>query len=216
MAALTDTKTEKVADLIRHFHTTPIKDLLVVGCGAGTEAAILAQSLGAKVTGIDLISEFDPAAAEICKLRTGDATALEFEDASFDFIFSYHALEHIDDPVKALYEMRRVLRSNGGFWIGTPNKSRIVGYIGGKNATLREKLKWNTDDWKARLAGKFENRYGAHAGFTKNELRDLLEAVFSKVDDRTFQYFAEVYAGRSKLIKLIESSGLSGRVYPSV
>src|SRR5687767_4711684 len=107
MAALIDTKTEKVAELILQFHTSPIKELLVVGCGSGIEAAILAQRLSANVTGIDLCGEFDATAADICELREGNAKALEFEDGSFDFVFSYHALEHIDDPVKALHEMQR-------------------------------------------------------------------------------------------------------------
>lgn len=216
MPILSDTKTEKVAQLISEFYPRPIKELLVVGCGSGTEAAILAQQLNASVTGIDLQEEFDLVASEYCQLTKGDAMSLELESGSFDFVFSYHALEHIDDPVKALSEMRRVLRDDGGFWIGTPNKSRLVGYIGGKNARLSEKLRWNLGDWRMRLAGRFENRFGAHAGFTRSELRDLLSSIFTNVDDRTYDYFAKVYSGKLRLIRMIESLGLSNRVYPSV
>jgi ubiquinone/menaquinone biosynthesis C-methylase UbiE len=216
MPSLSDTKTEKVAELISEFHGEPIKKLLVVGCGEGTEAAILAQRLNADVVGIDLQEEFDPVAGQYCELRKGDAMSLEFEPGRFDFVFSYHALEHIDDPVKALGEMRRVLKDEGGFWIGTPNKSRLVGYIGGKNTSLSEKLRWNIADWRMRLAGRFENKFGAHAGFTRDELRALLSSVFSTVDDRTFDYFARVYSGKIRLVKTIESLGLSTRLYPSV
>lgn len=216
MPALTDSKTEKVARLISGFHHEPIKKLLVVGCGDGTEAAILAQRLEAEVVGIDLHADFDAAASRYCDLRKGDATLLEFESATFDFVFSYHALEHIDDPVKALKEMRRVLREGGGFWIGTPNKSRIVGYVGGKNTSLAEKIRWNAADWRMRLRGKFENRFGAHAGFTRNELAALLASVYSNVDDCTFDYFTTIYSGKARLIRMIESSGLSDRLYPSV
>lgn len=216
MAALTDTKTEKVAELIRKFHKSQIKTLLVVGCGTGLEAAILAQRLDASVTGIDLHDEFDEVASKYCELRVADATALGFEDKSFDFVFSYHALEHIDDPLKAMREIKRVLKPEGGFWIGTPNKSRVIGYIGGKNTSLREKLKWNIADWKTRFAGKFENKYGAHAGFTSDELQSMLESVFSKVDSRTSEYFLAVYSGKRCLIRSINASGLAYRIYPSV
>ena len=116
--------------------------------------------------------------------------ALEFGDGRFNFIFSYHALEHIDEPETALREMHRTLKPGGGFWIGTPNKERFIGYIGGKNASLSEKIRWNILDWRMRLIGKFENTLGAHAGFTRKELGDLLRSVFEKVDDRTLQYFS--------------------------
>src|SRR5688572_26939552 len=110
MGDLTDTKTEKVARLIESFHGKPITNLLVVGCGTGLEAAILAQRLGANVIGIDLEDRFDERAKQAADLRTGDAMALDLDDGFFDFIFSYHALEHIADPNKALQEMHRVMK----------------------------------------------------------------------------------------------------------
>ena len=102
MDALTDTKTEKVAEIIRTIYPRPIPRLLVVGCGDGIEAAILADHLGAKVTGIDVADSFDPRASEAADLRLGDAMKLDFENEAFDFVFSYHALEHIPDPNLAL------------------------------------------------------------------------------------------------------------------
>src|ERR1700754_1408990 len=160
MPNLTDSKTEIVARLIKQFHPEKINKLLVVGCGSGLEAAILAQQLPAEGSGVDLKNEVHPEAAKIATLQTGDATALAFADETFDFIFSYHALEHIDDPAKALQEMRRVMKPDAGFWIGTPNRSRMVGYIGGKNTSFGEKVRWNLLDWRMRLTGKFRNEFG--------------------------------------------------------
>jgi ubiquinone/menaquinone biosynthesis C-methylase UbiE len=188
----------------------------VVGCGSGLEAAILAQQLDAEASGIDLKKEFDPAAAKIATLQTGDATALTFADETFDLIFSYHALEHIENPVKALQEMRRVMKPGATFWIGTPNRSRTIGYIGGKNTSFTEKVRWNILDWKQRLKGEFRNELGAHAGFTSSELNDLLSGVFSKVDERTTEYFLSIYENKKAIIKGIEASGLSRFIYPSV
>ena len=211
-----DSKTEKVAEIIRKIHQGEIEKLLVVGCGEGIEAAILAQKLNAEVVGIDIENNFDEDASKFAALQTGDAENLDFADETFDFVFSYHALEHIENPQKALKEIHRVLKKTGGFWIGTPNKSRIVGYIGGKNTKLAEKIKWNLADWRARLAGRFENKLGAHAGFTAAELYRLLSEVFSETRDQTKTYFREVYANHPRLIKAIEHSRLSNFIYPSV
>lgn len=216
MPDLTDSKTEKVAEIIKKVHRSEIKKLLVVGCGSGLEAAILAERFDAEACGIDLENNFDERAARIANLQTGDAMNLAFRDAAFDFVFSYHALEHIEDPEKALREIRRVLKPGGGFWIGTPNKSRLVGYIGGKNTSLKEKFAWNWMDYKARLRGKFENRYGAHAGFTSDELNKLLSDVFPTVEEQTETYFSTVYAGRQNILNLIKRSGFSRFIYPSV
>jgi len=216
MSNLADGKTEKVAAIIRSTHTQEIKRLLVVGCGKGIEAAILAQQLDAEVTGIDIKDEFDPVAKQFADLRTGDATRLEFANETFDYIFSYHALEHIDDPKLALREMHRVLKNDGGFWIGTPNRSRIVGYIGGKETSLSDKIRWNVTDWRMRLTGKFRNEFGAHAGFTSDELDGLLSEIFSNVNSATDQYFSTIYANHPAMIKAIQGSRLSGTIYPSV
>lgn len=216
MPELSDSKTEIVARLIRQFHPFKINKLLVVGCGSGLEAAILAQQLEAEVSGVDLKNEFDPEAAKIATLQTGDATALNFADETFDFIFSYHALEHIENPVKALEEMRRVMKPGAGFWIGTPNRSRMVGYIGGKNTSFSQKVQWNILDWKQRFKGEFRNELGAHAGFTSTELDGLLSGVFSKVNERTAEYFLSIYENKKAVVRGIESSGLSRYIYPSV
>jgi ubiquinone/menaquinone biosynthesis C-methylase UbiE len=216
MQALTDKKTEKVAELIRRLHPEMIERLLVVGCGDGVEAAILASKLGAKVTGIDTVENFDRYASTLADLRIGDAMRLEFEDESFDFVYSYHALEHITDPGLALREMHRVLRKGGGFWIGTPNRTRLVGYIGAKEGSVADRLRWNLSDYRARLAGKFRNEYGAHAGFSSGELRSMLSAVFSEVREVTQIYFLTIYASLGWVVRAIGIPPFSRIAFPSV
>ncbi len=94
-ARIRDLRTEALADLIRERSARPIRRLLVVGCGSGKEAAVLAEALQAHTVGIDLVEQFDPTAAAVVDLRRGDATDLEFPDHSFDFVYCYHTLEHI-------------------------------------------------------------------------------------------------------------------------
>jgi SAM-dependent methyltransferase len=42
-----------------------------------------------------------------------DLRSLPFEDASFDFVYASHVLEHIDDERKAIAEISRILRPQG-------------------------------------------------------------------------------------------------------
>ena len=215
-ALLRDGKTEVLAAIIRGRVERPIRRLLVVGCGSGTEAAVLAAELQTEVIGIDLEAPFDSAAAALVDLRRGDATGLEFADRSFDFVYSYHALEHIPDCTKALSEMRRVLAEGGGYCIGTPNRLRVVGYLGSKDATLTEMLAWNVADWKAQLRGRFRNEYGAHAGFSSAELERMLASVFGETTEITLQYYLGVYQNRAAWVNLLARSSVGRFLFPAI
>jgi ubiquinone/menaquinone biosynthesis C-methylase UbiE len=210
-----DTKTPAVANLIRQRFGTPQR-LLVVGCGPGLEAAHLAEELGSTVTGIDVADTFDDEARRRVDLRVGDGTALDFEDDTFDFVYCYHVLEHIPLYAIALSEMRRAMRPGAGYWIGTPNRRRLVGYIGSEGTSLAKKLAWNGADWKARLKGQFRNELGAHAGFTSQELRRILVSAFGNAEETTREYYRAVYGSHGRALTVIERSGLGRLLYPAV
>lgn len=239
----TDGKTEKLARLIRDLHkneqqpvpapgTQPVtrpSRLLVVGCGSGLEALILAQTLQAAVVGIDRHLRTPPAenekaadfqaalAAYSVRLQEGDATALEFDDESFDIIYSYHVLEHIPHYQQALKEMHRVLRTGGAYMVGTPNRSRLLGYLGSKDIkSWRKKFSLNWVDWQHRLRGSFHNRYGAHAGFTAQELKTELLAVFRHVRDITPRYYELIYPRLAGFIRVLNRSGLAQFILPAI
>jgi len=211
-----DGKTEAIARIIMGKATPGFRRILVIGCGSGLEAAILAQEMLVDVVGIDLQSNFDPRAVSRADLRKGDATCLDFEDQSFDIVYSYHALEHIPDYRLALAEMRRVLTDIGTYCIGTPNRLRLLGYIGSKNATLWQKIQWNITDWYARIRGKFRNEFGAHAGFSSSELHTELARVFTEVEEITLPYYIEVYRDHERVIQLINRSSLGRFLFPSI
>jgi len=52
-----------------------------------------------------------------------DAANLYFaKDCEFDFVCSSHVLEHIANPIKALYEWKRVIKEGGIIYCGVPDK----------------------------------------------------------------------------------------------
>jgi SAM-dependent methyltransferase len=170
---------------------------LVVGCGNGNEVVYLRHAFGSpRVFGLDLETNFTAAArAERCLLRA-DAQTLPFPPAVFDFGAAFHSLEHVGDAGQALDELRRVLRPGGWLYLGVPNKSRVVGYLGSADATTWQKITWNLADWRARLRGRFENELGAHAGFTRAELSQLLTARFTNVQLLTEEFIRFKYGSR--------------------
>lgn len=85
--------------------------VLEVGCGQGHLTRALAGA-GADIVGIDA----NPQAMGIVgdgMVRHMNAESLDFEDESFDFVVSVHAIEHIPDLESALSEMARVLEKGG-------------------------------------------------------------------------------------------------------
>ena len=216
MSILSDRRTEKIAEIILENHPQKPEKILVVGCGSGLEAAILAQKLEAHVVGIDIVGNFDSEAAKFASLEVGNAMSLRFVDSSFDFVYSYHALEHIDNPLLSLKEMKRVLKDGGGYWIGTMNRHRLIGYIGSKNVTFGEKVQWNIADWTARLSGKFRNELGAHAGFSSLELQSFLSNVFSTNEEVSNIYYKKLYSSNELLITFLHLSHLSRIAYPAI
>jgi SAM-dependent methyltransferase len=54
--------------------------------------------------------------------RKYDITQLPEENERFDFIICYHVLEHVEEDLKAMSELYRVLKKNGLAFIQTPFK----------------------------------------------------------------------------------------------
>lgn len=166
---------------------------LVVGFGKGHEASYIGGVLGRKIIGIDLQmviadmhhDDFVPTIANACDIP--------FADQSFGFILCHHVLEHISDPPTALADMARVLCHDGFLYIGTPNRHRLVGYIGSHNATKYQKIHANLTDYRARIKGRFRNEAGAHAGFTNGELSSMLLPYFRDAKWLTRDYIQFKY-----------------------
>ena len=94
--------------------------VLDVGAGTGMFTYWWSQRLSA-VTGLELSENMIERSAVPQLLRVGDAYEIPFPDDSFDVVFAASLLHHLERPVDALKEMRRVARR--GVAICEPNRN---------------------------------------------------------------------------------------------
>lgn len=95
--------------------------LLDVGCGPGTITCDLAGLVApGRAVGLDandgVLAQARATAAErgvTVEFEVGDIYHLRFADDSFDVVHAHQVLQHLNDPVAALREMRRVCRPGG-------------------------------------------------------------------------------------------------------
>jgi len=98
-------------------------DLLILdaGCGTGGTTAQLRQF--GRVVGVDLAWEaLHPARGRALRLARASTESLPFAPASFDVVTSFEVLYHlgVSSDVKALAELRRVLKPNGLLLLRVP------------------------------------------------------------------------------------------------
>jgi trans-aconitate methyltransferase len=91
--------------------------VLEVGCGVGAQTVhLVAGSPGAHLTCIDVSAQSLAQArlrAPSAEFHQADLFALPFADGAYDHLFVCFVLEHLEDPVRALAGLRRLLAPGG-------------------------------------------------------------------------------------------------------
>jgi ubiquinone/menaquinone biosynthesis C-methylase UbiE len=99
--------------------------LLNVGCGTGG-FNLVAEEAGARAVGVDADAE----AIAICGLKRekgagafvrAAAERLPFPDETFDVVYCFSAIEHVESVEESVAEMVRVTRRGGRVYVHTPN-----------------------------------------------------------------------------------------------
>ena len=94
--------------------------ILDVGCGTGANLLMLSKYGDAE--GVDI----SPDALSFCrergldKVKLGAAEELPYDDGTFDLVTALDVVEHMNDDVACLREMRRVLRPGGHVLLFVP------------------------------------------------------------------------------------------------
>lgn len=140
------------------------KRILEIGSAAGDFLSIL-EKRGHKVTGVELSTHAALEAQRKYSFSTFNGNIFEaaFPDNTFDAVVMYHVLEHVQDPLEVLKEIRRILADGGVVIIEVPHPNGI-------DALLSRKLRKSIFDYP-------HHRFG----FPKRTLKSMLLAAGFKV-----------------------------------
>lgn len=188
----TENRIEKaVAELEEKFHFDS-KTVLDIGCGTGDMVRRIATKYHPKVIiGIDQAITED--SGENFILQAGDARRLEFEDNSFDFIYSVSTFEHINGIAETLSEVRRVLKPRGRFYTSfAPLWTSICGhhcysysfaFSKGFVGEREEKIVWGIPAWGHLYMNKEEMReHLSKNGFEDYAIYHILSRMYDNND----------------------------------
>jgi SAM-dependent methyltransferase len=127
--------------------------VLDVGCGTGANGPVLAEggrfAVGLDASPIPLGLAGTAERGHAARLR-GDAGALPFADASFDLVAALDVLEHLDDHVAAVRELRRVLLPGGALVIFVPALRLLWGV---QDEVSHHRRRYGRAELRALLAG---------------------------------------------------------------
>jgi demethylmenaquinone methyltransferase/2-methoxy-6-polyprenyl-1,4-benzoquinol methylase len=137
---------------------------LDVGCGVGLWARWLAEAVGPRgsVIGIEPSPERVDEARALCggalpaarvEFRQGDATALDFPEAAFDWIWCGDVLHHVRETGRALAEFARVVRP-GGLVVVKESQLLPGVFLPGQPA-LERRLRQAEMEWSRHEGGDF-------------------------------------------------------------
>jgi SAM-dependent methyltransferase len=162
----------------------PGQKVLDVGCGLGGPARTLAAEFGARVVGLDIVTEFCRAATMLTgwvgltdqvSFHEGDMRAMPFKDAEFDLVLTQHTILNVEGKDTLFAEIRRVLKPAGGFL--------VYEVCGDDDSALHYPVPWAGSAAISHLlsASELRDRINA-AGFTEKHWSDVTRKALDWFD----------------------------------
>ena len=166
--------------------------ILDVGCG-----------LGFLLSGLD--SQFDKYGVEVShfaaehaskwgKIHVGELTGAGYRENFFDIVVLYHVVEHMEDPIKNILEIHRILKPGGIFLLGTPD----------------------FDSGCARRFGKDYRMLHDHTHislFTNDSMHRFLRDYGFVIDSVKYPFFQTRHFTKENLMRLFDTSKMSPPFY---
>ena len=217
--------------LIARIRPRPGERVLDVASGPGGVALAAAAAVGPSghVLATDLAPEWAEVVAEGCAraeltnviFRAMGAEALDLPDTSFDVVLCKLGLMFVPDPVRALREMRRVLRQGGRLGVVVWSTADRVAHHGIVHRALAPYAPLLSPE--QRLPGPLElgepgliERYVAAAGFRDIVVeRHTLECVYGDAEEYCRRYLEPAFE-RVRVATGALSIELRERIYHDV
>lgn len=150
--------------LVELCHIDRGKYILDVGCGSGATAVYLAETIGCKVVGVDILPRMVDRAQELAErkgagglteFRTADAQELPFPDDIFDAVITESVTAFPADKLRAVKEYARVLKPGGyvglneSTWLKTPPPPEVAAWAAQEVGATVNPL--SREEWAALL-----------------------------------------------------------------
>lgn len=157
--------------------------LLEVGCGSG-KFLELSQKNGIRAIGLDITLT----SVQQCKekeLEVYPSTLEEFirssdaERNKFDFVVSFHCLEHVDDPKALVKAMFSILKPTGSIFLSTPYSpmSFETSWFDPLNHPPHHMTRWNAKAYR-----ELAKQLGLRAEFIMPRASRLIDRVLSTLN----------------------------------
>lgn len=112
--------TQYIKKCVSEKQLTPNLKILNIGCGPGRSSEYLSQF------GTVVSVEYDTFCCEFAREKTGleiingSITELPFNGEKFDLVCAFDVIEHVEDDMKAVAEMKRVAKKDGMLLVTVP------------------------------------------------------------------------------------------------
>jgi ubiquinone/menaquinone biosynthesis C-methylase UbiE len=122
-----------IARMLKWLQPPPGSEILDAGCGTGVHS-IRAAQCGYRVRAIDVSTvalrrarqlALEANLSDAIEFQSADLTRLPFDDQSFQTIFSWGVVIHIEDMEQALRELARVLKPGGRLALQITNRAAL-------------------------------------------------------------------------------------------
>ncbi|MDY6902792.1 MAG: class I SAM-dependent methyltransferase [Cyanobacteriota bacterium] len=122
-----------IADMLKMMEVEPGATVLDAGCGPGVHSIRTAKA-GYRVCAIDISNTMLSEARQRAKVENvadkiefhqKDLTKLDFPDNSFNYVFSWGVIIHIQNVEKALDELARIVKPGGKLALYVTNKTAV-------------------------------------------------------------------------------------------
>uniref|UniRef100_A0A7S3PGI3 Methyltransferase domain-containing protein n=1 Tax=Aplanochytrium stocchinoi TaxID=215587 RepID=A0A7S3PGI3_9STRA len=171
--------------------------VLDVGCGPGSISAGFAEIVGetgkvfATDCSADILDEarISTAAYDNVTVENADVYELPYDNHSFDVAHAHQVLQHLTDPVRAMREMKRVVKPGGVVACRDADYSTMLGspdleFIKRWNEIYKETCRRNNAEPDA---GRYLFKWARESGSAASNIEYSADVVVYSPTDPTFQ-----------------------------